>query len=309
MAQRVRHGVARQARRWGAGWLLCCCAATVTAAGREDEFFVVANTQFTVLHEVGHVMLTEVDLPFLGGEEQASDQLAAVALLLSTGPGRDPRATDKLVVAAQGWLIEWALQQGGGGKFDYWDSHPLDIQRYYNLLCLLHGGGTPAAGAALRGQLPLPYQRAWRCDDEYARVLRSLKWISQTHGAAAQARRLAPAKVGVIYEPPATVERAALQRLLRRSGVLEQAARIIETHFALPRDINIVLANICGETAYWREDLQEIIVCYALVERFTRLARYRPCLTPRQGKMPARPPEEEEVALCMAERVRRLGLP
>ena len=96
-------------------------------------------------------------------------------------------------------------------------------------------------------------------------------------------------------------ERAKLYALVRKSGVLEQTARIIETHYALPHDINIVLANICGQTAYWRKDLQEVIVCYALLQRFSRMARLRHCLAVR---VPATERENlhhvEEVRRCVA---------
>jgi len=297
----ARRGRGRWWRREVGIVLLACSGAA--AATPADDLFIVANTQFTVLHEVGHVVLSGDDLPFLGGEEQAADQLAAVALLLSTGPQRDPRAPDKLTAAAQGWLLEWGLQQSGEDRLDYWDSHPLDIQRYYNLLCLLHGGMRDP-GARLQGQLQLPYQRIWRCEDEYARVLRSLQWISRTHGGAALARRQAPAHVGVVYEPPSTPERAALHRLLRRSGVMEQSAQIIETHFALPHDVDIVVANICGATAYWLAGRHEIIVCYALLERFEWLARFRPCLQPLDARLARkRPPEEEEIAACIGRRL------
>ncbi|HSW11501.1 MAG TPA: DUF4344 domain-containing metallopeptidase [Solimonas sp.] len=277
------------------------------AATPAETTFIVANTQFTVLHEVGHVMLSGLDLPFLGGEEEASDQLAAVSLLLSSRPQRDPRAADRLVVAAQGWLIEWALHQAGGHRFEYWDSHPLDIQRYYNLLCMLHGG-VPNAETRLHNQLQLPYPRIWRCGDEYQRVLRSLQWISRTRGGAADARRRSAARVGVVYEKPSTPERAALHRMLLHSGVMEQSARIIETHFPLPQDISIVVANICGPTAYWLAVRQEIIVCYALLERFAWLARYQACLRPLEPRQAARrPPEEDEVAACVARRMEQFG--
>jgi len=294
---------------WGLVALLTGCLCGSVRASNADEFFVIANTQFTVLHEVGHVMLSGMELPFLGGEEEASDQLAAVALLLSQSPRSDPRAADKLASAAQGWLIEWGLHQAGRNRFEYWDSHPLDIQRYYNLLCLLHGG-VHNPGMVLQGQLPLPYPRIWRCGDEYQRVLRSLQWISHTYGAGAHARRLMPARVGIVYEPPSTPEREQLHRLLRRSRVLEQSARIIETHFPLAQDIDIVVANICGPTAYWLASRREIIVCYALLERFARLARYRPCLRPLPPKEAARrSPEEEDIAACVVERMNQLRVP
>jgi len=85
----------------------------------------------------------------------------------------------------------------------------------------------------------------------------------------------------VIYEPPATPEREAIEKLFKKTRVLEQSARIIESQFLLPYDVQIVLTNICGPTAYWRPDLKEIVICYKLVEHFTELAPQWPCAAPR----------------------------
>lgn len=289
---------------------LCCCALSAASAPRTPppiesgrEFFIVANTQFTALHEVGHALMTELQLPFPGGEEDVSDQLAAA--LLTGGATPDPRAGDKLIAAAQGWLIEWQLQKDGADELEYWDSHPLDIQRYYNIVCLVHGG-IPSAQAALRAQLQLPYTRAWRCDSEYERAVRGLKWISANYGAGGGAVRRLPSKVRVVYEPPGTPERTRLRDLIRRSQVLEQSARLIEAHLSLPNDISIVLANICGATAYWRRDLQEIIVCYSLVERFERLSHLQPCLVTGRNDLPL---SERDIGRCVRERIERHGRP
>ncbi len=274
--------------------------ADAPAADRDHDFFVISSIQFTVLHELGHVVLTELEPPFLGGEEDAADQLATVAMLLPRGDTRDPQATEKLIAAAEAWRIEWELHQALGYELDYWDNHPLDIQRYYTIACLLYGG-TPQASPGLEARLQLHYQRAWRCEDDYRRVLRSLRWIQESQGATGHTLRRTHARVGVIYEPPATPERARLYALVRKSGVLEQTARMIEAHFALPRDTNIVLANICGQTAYWRKDLQEVILCYALVERFSRMASLRPCLGTRVSVTEREHlPHVDEVRRCVA---------
>lgn len=37
--------------------------------------FVLANAEFSVMHEMGHVLIAEYDLPVLGREEDAADQL------------------------------------------------------------------------------------------------------------------------------------------------------------------------------------------------------------------------------------------
>lgn len=247
------------------------------------DLFVIANTQYTVLHEVGHVIISELHVPFLGKEEDAADELATVAILRSKAAGSG--VAERLLAAADGWLLEWQQHVPSRNTEDYWDVHSLDIQRYYNINCLVYGSNPEAFETWLESaEIPLPYPRAWRCGGEYRRAARSLDWIATTLRAPAQqARRGQTGRVGVIYEPPATPEREVIEKLFRKTRALEQTARIIESQFQLPYDIDIVLTNICGPTAYWRPDLKEIVVCYKLVEHFTELAPKWPCATPRSA--------------------------
>jgi hypothetical protein len=43
--------------------------------------FVVGNTLFVLLHEMGHVLIADMKLPVLGREEDAADTFAALAML------------------------------------------------------------------------------------------------------------------------------------------------------------------------------------------------------------------------------------
>jgi hypothetical protein len=259
------------------------------AAGLNEQTrqFVLANLQFTLLHELAHVLMAEIDIPVLGREEDAADQIAAVALL-NAGRGRSARA-DSLLAAADGWLIEWHLEQDAGSPLEYWDSHPLDIQRYYNIACLLYGSDSKTY-AGLQDTLHLPYQRAWWCEDEYRRALKTMHWMDEhNRQRRIRQRALRTARIEVLYEPPASADARALYQLVKESGVMEDAARLISTRYALPYDVRIVLTNICGAAAYWRVDLREVIVCYRLIERFVAMARLRRCVT--GGPLPARRPE------------------
>ncbi|HKY90860.1 MAG TPA: DUF4344 domain-containing metallopeptidase [Nevskiaceae bacterium] len=288
-------------------WTQRLPAAGVESLSADDVDFVLANTQFTVLHELGHVLLAELKPPFLGGDEDAADHLAAAALLMHGGGAPDPTVQRTLVLAAEGWALEWEIERQDKAEHEYWDSHPLDIQRYYNIACLLYGSA-PAEHSAIRAQLRLPYQRAWGCEDEYRRVLRSLRWMHESQGYTGHTRRHHAPGVGVVYEPPAIAERVALHALLRDSGVLERSARIAREQLPLPTDVDIVLANICGQTAYYRQDLHEVILCYALIDRFVRLAALRPCLALRTADRGNGAHQSDRVQACIARNAGSLHL-
>ena len=70
--------------------LLSGCSHVAKAAPQSDLTatelrFVTANAEFTLLHEMGHLLINELQLPVLGREEDAADQLGHV---VENGHGR-----------------------------------------------------------------------------------------------------------------------------------------------------------------------------------------------------------------------------
>ena len=75
--------------------LLLGCATALASAGQpwaeeipaaaldaDTVRFVQANAEFTLLHEMGHLLIHELGLPVLGREEDAADQLGFMGLFL-----------------------------------------------------------------------------------------------------------------------------------------------------------------------------------------------------------------------------------
>jgi len=114
---------------------------------------------FIFLHEMGHGLIDQFQLPSTGREEDAVDQLAT--LLLIAG-GKD--AVKVALDGAEGWLALKVTR--GDDAEDYWDEHSLDEQRFYNIVCLIFGSNPDEyTYMVLDGDLPRP--RAVRCKDEY----------------------------------------------------------------------------------------------------------------------------------------------
>ena len=120
--------------------------------------FMLANTMWTLVHEMGHALIAELDVPLLGKEEDAADRIATIALLHGSADHDIPNRIDEIefiVAAAQAWRVEWELERLDQVTAPYWDSHALDIQRFYNIVCLLYGSD-PDKYAGLAEQLALP---------------------------------------------------------------------------------------------------------------------------------------------------------
>lgn len=122
---------------------------------------------FTLLHEVGHSLVSELSLPIVGSEEKAADLFAATVLLANR------RADDVLLPS-----IRVFHRMSTKYKTSPWDEHPSDGQRYYDLLCLSSGAGaTPREEFAGR----LPEERRVRCRAEYNRGWTSWDALLRPH--------------------------------------------------------------------------------------------------------------------------------
>src|SRR3954463_16242960 len=97
--------------------------------------FVIGNTLFVLLHELGHVLITEMKLPVLGRAEDAADTFAALRLL-TIGTSFTERV---LRVASQGWFLNGGRDQQTGAEPLYFGEHSLNEQRAYQIVCLTVG--------------------------------------------------------------------------------------------------------------------------------------------------------------------------
>ena len=236
---------------------------------RDHNLFVVANAQFTLCHELTHALISAMDIPIIGQEENAADQLAAICFLHPKERGRqDPEAAEKLIAVADAWKLEWELDKGAEAT-PYWDVHALDIQRYYHILCLLYGSD-PQQFAHLPEQLGLPWERAWSCEGhEYSQAVKAGQWLLQTYGIRNNgSENQNSGNVHVVYESPSTASKADALRIIQTSALFENKAALINSLFALPHET----------TAYWHQERREIVFCYDLLERFGYLAKLRQCV-------------------------------
>lgn len=91
----------------------------------------VGATLFVFLHELGHALIQELDLPTTGREEDAADEFATLLLIEAGDAGHGAALS-----AAAWFALESDRKQGGPRQF--WDEHSLDEQRFYDILCRLH---------------------------------------------------------------------------------------------------------------------------------------------------------------------------
>lgn len=184
----------------------------------------------------------------MGNEEDFVDELSAICFLYPRKRNeRDPKSVEKLLAVADSWRLAWELDRDKQTPA-YWDIHSLDIQRFYNIVCLIYGSD-PDRHAKLPDMMKLPWQRAWSCEDyEYRQTIEAVQWLLKTYGTAdEEVAAKDSGKIVITYETPTTTDRMEIQHLIQTSRVVEKKARMVESLFSLPNDIRITVANCLGD--------------------------------------------------------------
>ncbi len=136
------------------------------STAEEVEEMALGAGIFFLLHELGHALVHQLELPIVGREEDAVDGLATV-ILVEAGAESD-------ALAAVDFFAAMARFMGNAGaELQFWDVHSLDQQRVYEIGCLVYGSNPEAFEALVAPDL-LPAERAQTCPREYQQ--RSQAW-------------------------------------------------------------------------------------------------------------------------------------
>lgn len=250
--------------------------------------FTVANAEFTLMHEMGHLLISELQLPVLGREEDAADQLGFMGLFLLQQEQHRDDFYAKLMDVADYCRMEWQNAERDGSPVPVWDSHALDAQRFYNIACLAYGSDPDRLDWVLEVS-GLPVERALYCPDEYEQVAHAVQWFREHFGrSAAQPLRH---RIKVVYDtPPAHLAGGTeLLEKIRASGELEAVAAKASEAFALPRDLNLRMSTCGAPDAWFNRISGELTLCYERIAYFRDLAAELPSVHQAAPAAPAAP--------------------
>ena len=121
---------------------------------------------FVFLHEMGHALVDQYQLPVTANEEDASDRLSSFVCIEELGDD----GVRAILAAADAMRIESKMKTKT--ERDMADEHLLQEQRFFNSLCMVYGSN-PEKYANIREKGYLPEDRAVRCPSEYDRTANS----------------------------------------------------------------------------------------------------------------------------------------
>jgi len=153
-------------------WRSANASGRPSAITREDAF--IGQSLNVFLHEAAHALFRLFNIPVLGQEEAAADQLAAYYLLQLPNDrkrslilGSAYAFSSQLKVRRPRDLYRPRLQIGRHAAFA--DEHGTPAQRLYNVLCLAYGSDKKLFADIVEKGF-LPKERADICEEEYRQV-------------------------------------------------------------------------------------------------------------------------------------------
>lgn len=218
--------------------------------------FVASNVVSTFYHELAHALIDILELPVLGKEEDAADTLSAV---LTNHIWTEDSATQIVYDTANAFSISSAEYDAEGYEQPWADSHSLDIQRYYGLVCLFYGAD-PEHREEIASDLELPDDRKEGCEYEYwqaesgwEKLLDGLDPVpGKTHGLKLD-----------VKDPDDPI-----------AQILQEEITTLNELYGLPVDVPVRIEKCDEANAFYDPDSRSILMCEEYAPDMVRLWTY-----------------------------------
>ena len=229
--------------------------------------FVMGNTLFALLHEMGHVAIDEMKLPVLGREEDEADAFATLRLL-RIGSDFSQRV---LAESAKNWFLSARRDQDTGAQPIYYGEHSMSQQRAYEVVCLMVGSD-PSKFKSLADKAQMPPERQESCRKDYGKISRSWDAVLEPHRRAPDQPQT---KIYTVYSD-APENLAGFARGFRAVRMLEAVVQRSAAEFAWPAPFTMEMRS-CGRVdAAWSEENRTLRICYELAFDIAQL--YEACV-------------------------------
>lgn len=224
--------------------------------------FMIGNAISILFHETGHMLISALELPVLGREEDAVDNLATLLLL----EWDEEESDQALIDSADAWFFTDLEQQEQEAEPVYYAEHGLNQQRAYQTVCLMVGG-KPEKFADYANEVELPDHRQESCRWDFKQARTS--WFDLLSDHVLEDND-APSTVNHRYDE-APEDLNYVRDTLQEANVLEDAADFVATTFRLPYPVTFI-AGSCGQpNAFWNPGAREITLCYELMDYYADL--------------------------------------
>jgi hypothetical protein len=224
--------------------------------------FVVGNTLVLLLHEIGHVLINQFQLPVLGREEDAADTYAALTML-RVGTSF---TVQSLADAAKGWFFDARRDQEIGDRPLYYDEHNVSAQRAYQIVCLMVGSD-PEKFKSLADQAKMPEDRQSSCKRDYRKARDAWSAVLAPH---LRQPGQPETKINVVYgDGKGNYDRLA--NLFRSIRFLETVAEHAQETYLWPYPWTLAMESCGRPGSDYDTDTRTVTMCYEQAFDFAQL--------------------------------------
>lgn len=233
------------------------------------------------MHEFGHALIGELQIPSTGPEEDAVDIFSALHVAEPTNFPSGDEKTDAIGVgvatyAALQWYYSGKLLEQQGAEGAPWqDEHTADLKRFRNTFCVMYGSN-PRVFLPLAQDVGLDDRTLGRCEEEFNKQNRAWKTIlaphtrvGEWHPEGMQPADAPGAEIKVVFEPSRTKVGTLIAE--RFSDGLTGFAEDLEKTFVLPRPLTVVYRDCDELNAWYSSDDASITMCYDLIENLVTM--------------------------------------
>ncbi len=220
--------------------------------------YVLGNVTNTLFHELGHAMISELELPVLGKEEDAVDAFANV-IMVSKDP--DPVLDGMIVAVSDDYFT--------AGQFtDYepaaWDEHSMNAQRAYAVVCMLVGAD-PEGFKETADNAEMPEERQQACAEEFTKAVNGWDNLLKDHYLEDGERQTA--RIAIKYGRPLPEQRD-IAGFIKASGIVEDVVKSLTSMVRIPNNLTVSVERCDEENAYWSPDDRKLTFCYELAQYY-----------------------------------------
>ncbi len=233
-------------------------------------------TQSILLHEFGHALIGELQLPSTGPEEDAVDIYSALGVsdvtTRSSGNSEDDALNAEIAkYAALQWYYSGIVSAQRGQGVPWQDEHTADLKRFRNMFCVMYGAN-PRVFEGVAQQAGFDERTLSRCEDEFVKQNRAWRSILAQHTRVSalhpegMLRADAPgARISISFENSSTKVGNFVREILGQ-GILQDYVAELEATYAVPRDLPITFKD-CQQLNAWYDPREGTITfCYELLE-------------------------------------------
>jgi hypothetical protein len=227
------------------------------------------------MHEFGHALIGELQLPSTGPEEDAVDIFSALKVVEPTMyPSGDPD-TDQIGVgvakyAALQWYYSGKLGEQQGASTPWQDEHTADLKRFRNIFCVMYGAN-PSIFQDIVSEIGFDDQTLGRCEEEFNKQNRAWRTILAPHTRVGtwNPEGLLPAdapgsSIKVSFEP--SKSRVGKFVATTLAGPLQGFVDELAKSYAFPRPLSVVYRDCDELNAWYSQEDASITMCYNLIE-------------------------------------------